>query len=94
MAKLTWSPRSLNDLEIIFEYIKPDSEENARNFIKQLITSTVDITEFPFSGRAVPEFKEHSIREKLYKNYRIIYRISKNEVEVLTVLHQSRRLNK
>ena len=92
MAKLTWSPRSLSDLEIIYEYIKHDSEENASNFIKQLITSTIDITEFPFAGRTVPEFKENRIREKSHKSYRIIYRISTDEVEVLTVLHQSRRL--
>lgn len=92
MAKLSWSPRSLSDLELIYKYIKLDSEENASNFIKQLITSTIDITEFPFSGRTVPEFKENRIREKLYKNYRIIYRISRDEVEVVTVLHQSRRL--
>ncbi|MBD8497251.1 type II toxin-antitoxin system RelE/ParE family toxin [Paenibacillus arenosi] len=94
MAKLTWSPRSLSDLELIYEYIKLDSEENASYFIKQLITSTIDITEFPFSGRMVAEFKENRIREKIYKNYRIIYRISTDEVEVVTVLHQSRRLTK
>ncbi|MNH83715.1 Plasmid stabilization system protein [compost metagenome] len=63
MAKLTWSPRSLNDLEIIHEYIKQDSEENAGDFIRQLITATVDITEFPLAGRKVPEYKEHRIRE-------------------------------
>ncbi|GJM82535.1 hypothetical protein HMSSN139_50310 [Paenibacillus sp. HMSSN-139] len=51
MAKLTWSPRSLNDLEILHEYIKQDSEENAGDFIRQLITATVDITKFPLAGR-------------------------------------------
>ncbi|MDU2242708.1 MAG: type II toxin-antitoxin system RelE/ParE family toxin [Paenibacillus sp.] len=94
MAKLTWSPRSLNDLEILHEYIKQDSEENAGDFIRQLITATVDITKFPLAGRKVPEYKEHRIREKLYKNYRIIYRINTDGIAVLTVLHQTRRLHK
>lgn len=40
MAKLIWSPRSLNDLEVIFNYIKPDSIDNASNFIKQIIEMT------------------------------------------------------
>jgi toxin ParE1/3/4 len=94
MVKLIWSPRSLKDLEIIFDYIKPDSLENARNFIEQLIEVTLTVTEFPFAGRAVPEFKESRYREKLYKNYRIIYRVDIELIEVVTILHQSRRLNK
>jgi toxin ParE1/3/4 len=94
MVKLIWSPRSLKDLEIIFDYIKPDSLENARNFIEQLIEVTLTVTEFPFAGRVVPEFKESRYREKLYKNYRIIYRVDMELIEVVTILHQSRRLNK
>ncbi|TVX96241.1 hypothetical protein FPZ45_21265 [Cohnella terricola] len=34
------------------------------------------------------------IREKLYKSYRIIYRIQTEQIEVVTFLHQSRRLIK
>ena len=71
MAKLIWSPKSLNDLEIIFDYIKPDSIDNARHFIKQLIDATISVGEFPLAGRVVPEQMDKKIREKLYKNYRI-----------------------
>ncbi|MCF6094751.1 type II toxin-antitoxin system RelE/ParE family toxin [Microaerobacter geothermalis] len=92
MAKLNWSPRSLNDLEIIFDYIKSDSVDNASNFIKQIIEVTLTVPEFPYAGRVVPEFKDSRLREKLYKNYRIIYRVETELIEVVTILHQSKRL--
>jgi toxin ParE1/3/4 len=40
----------------------------------------------------VPEADEETIRELLYQNYRIIYRIKGEQVEVLTVIQGSRDL--
>jgi toxin ParE1/3/4 len=93
MAQLIWSPRSLTDLEIIYEYIGLDSRENAHRFINDLIQEIIKIPEFPMSGRVVPEFKDLKTREKIYKSYRLIYRIQKEQVELITILHQARRLN-
>jgi addiction module RelE/StbE family toxin len=94
MAQLIWSPRSLTDLEIIYNFIQQDSNENARKFIEELIREAIKIPEFPLAGRVVPEFNNRKTREKIYKNYRIIYRIQANNVELITILHQARRLNK
>lgn len=94
MAQLIWSPRSLTDLEIIHDYIQQDSRGNARKFINEIIRTTVNIPEYPLAGRIVPEFKDGRTREKIYKNYRIIYRIHAESVELITILHQARRLNK
>lgn len=58
MVKLIWSPRALKDLEIIYEYINPDSIDNARYFIQQLLTSATEITEFPFSGRYITSIEK------------------------------------
>ncbi|MCD9023462.1 type II toxin-antitoxin system RelE/ParE family toxin [Cohnella silvisoli] len=92
MVELIWSPRSLKDLELIFEYIKQDSIEMARAFVNELIQTATTIPEFPYSGRLVPEFNRDNIREKIYQSYRIIYRIRGQEVELITCLHQARRL--
>lgn len=50
------------------------------------------MSEFPYAGRAVPEFNNSRYREKIYKNYRIIYRIETDIIEIVTILHQSKRL--
>ncbi len=92
MAQLIWAPKALQDLELIFEYIQLDSPDNARSFIRQLIEEAAQITEFPLAGRKVTEYKDKKVREKLYRNYRIIYRIREVHIEIVTIVHQSRRI--
>lgn len=48
---------------------------------------------FPESDRIVPEINEPSIRELLYGNYRIIYRVRETLVEILTIYHSARLLD-
>lgn len=94
MDELIWSPRALKDIELIYEYIKLDSIEAARAFVNELILETLIIPEFPYKGRLVPELNKDQIREKIFKSYRIIYRISNSKIELVTFLYQSRRLIK
>jgi toxin ParE1/3/4 len=47
---------------------------------------------FPELGAIVPETGENSIRELIEHPYRIIYRVSADEVEVLAVIHSARQL--
>lgn len=92
MVKLTWSPKSLIEIEEIFEYIAVDSREHAQITIKNIIETVLTILDFPSSGRIVPEFRNNSVREKFYKSYRIIYRFRNEEVEVITIHHNARQL--
>ena len=92
MVKLEWSPKSLMEIEEIFEYIAEDSREYASVFVRKLIEATTSIAEFPLIGRVVPEFKDPIIRERIYKNYRIIYRFNNNKVEIVTIFHNARNL--
>lgn len=41
----------------------------------------------PKSGRVVPEIGDEQFRELIYGNYRILYRIEKKQVSILTVRH-------
>jgi len=69
------------------------SQYYATNFVNKII-DTVDILKiFPESGRIVPEYNNPAMREILYKNYRIIYRISGNVIEIITVYHGSSLLD-
>lgn len=67
MAELRWSKLAISDLDDIITYISRDSEENAR------LIETTSI--FPYSGKVVPELNNDQIREKVFHNIRIIYRI-------------------
>jgi toxin ParE1/3/4 len=88
--KLVWTDPSVEDLRSIRDYIARDSEYYAATVIEQLILAAERLVEFPRLGRAVPEAQDESIRELLHENYRIIYRIIDERIEILTVVHASR----
>ncbi len=93
MVKLRWTQQALDDIEVITDYIAKDSSFYAKMFAKKVFDSVDRIEIFPESGRIVPEINCNNIREILLGNYRIIYRIKTNVIEIITVYHSSRLLN-
>ena len=45
------------------------------------------LAEFPSSGRIVPEFGNRTMREVLWRSYRLVYRLADSNVEIVTVFH-------
>jgi plasmid stabilization system protein ParE len=45
-------------------------------------------------GRQVPEVEHESLRELIVENYRVIYQLREEEIEVITVLHSRQDLRK
>jgi toxin ParE1/3/4 len=62
--------------------------------VQKIIDVTRNLSNFPFSGRTVPELAEDTIREKLAYSYRIIYRIQGDTVTIAAVIHGKRLLDK
>ena len=90
--RVVWSPRALADVEAIAAYIASDSPSYASAVVRRIITSTRTLSDFPMSGRKVPEFDEESIRELIAYSYRIIYAVDKDEVIIAAVIHGRRML--
>jgi toxin ParE1/3/4 len=90
--KIRWTHPALGSLRNLHDYIAKDSEVYASNFIQRIILAAEKLTDFPRLGRVVPEADEETIRELLYQNYRIIYRIKGDLIEILTVIHGRRDL--
>ena len=83
--KLLWTHEALERIVEIEKYIAKDSPVRAKEFIIQLIKRAQSIQNNPRRGRIVPEFSLVDLRELIYKNYRIVYRIRKDTIEILTV---------
>lgn len=92
MSQVEWSNLGLDDLDEITRYISKGSPHFARDFAERIFDRTDKLSEFPLSGRAVPEAKDRSIREVIVQHYRVIYRVEPNRVLVLAVMHGSRDL--
>ena len=91
MAKIIWSPTAIEDIKLIHAYIARDSVNQANLFIDKIIGSVEKLSQFPYSGRMIPEISEESAREIIFGSYRIMYRIkSKNELWITGVIHGAR----
>ena len=92
MVQIEWTERSLEDLHEIHEYIARDSKSYANLFIKKIYNTVQKLKDFPNMGRIVPEGHNPSVREVVFQNYRIVYRIIDEIIEIITVFHGSRLL--
>ena len=88
--KVVWSDRALKTLAAIHARISNDSEERADRVIDRLLKRGDQLAAFPRSGRIVERFSRPNIREVVDSPYRIIYRVKKQEVEVIEVFHSAR----
>ena len=92
--KLTWTNESLIRLIEIEDYISEDSPQRALNFVNQIIHKAESLKKYPRKGRIVPEFSIPEIRELIYKNYRIVYIIRKESLEILTVFESHKLIQR
>ena len=92
--KIIWSPRSISNLESVFEYISRDSHVYASHFVDRIISVIEKIPDFPESGRVVPEYNDSDIREKIFGNYRIVYRLREEIIEIAAIVNAAQLLTK
>jgi addiction module RelE/StbE family toxin len=90
--KIEWTQPAVLDLEHIGDYISRDSEHYAARFIEKIIEAVEGLEKLPKMGRSVPEAEGQNIREVLFQNYRIIYRVEPDRILVLTIIHGARDL--
>ena len=88
--KIIWTKESFKRLAEIEDFIAKDSPDRAKKFVDKLIARGESLVNFPNKGRIVPEFSVPEIREIIEQNYRIVYRITKTRIEILTVFEGHR----
>lgn len=93
MAEIRWTLQAANDLEAAVEYIAADSPPYAQLLAIDVLKAVERLAVLPRSGRVVPEYGSPSIREIILGNYRIIYRVRRDLIEILTVYHGARILD-
>jgi len=91
--KIRWSPHAVANFENICKYIAKDSIYYSAITAKKINEIVKSIGKFPKSGRIVPEYNEQDLREKIYKSYRIIYRIKDDFIEIVAIYHSAQLLN-
>lgn len=91
-VKVLWSANAAEHLDAIFQYIASDSAVYALKTVDEITRRSEQIAQHPLSGRIVPEYNLAQIREVLYRDYRIIYYIKPEQIEVVAVIRSRMHL--
>jgi len=90
--KIVWSPLAIDRASEIAEYISLDNPTAATIWIERVFEKVKTGSSSPEIGRKVPETNRREIRELIFGNYRIIYRIEKSKISILTIRHSKQIL--
>ena len=94
MASVRLTEQAQKELDAIVEYYERVGAENfAVVFEAKVIEKARMLERFPRMGRMVPEIGDEAMREVIYRQYRIVYIVDRDdeEVEVLTIFHSSQQ---
>jgi toxin ParE1/3/4 len=62
MVEITWSKRSIKDIDEIADFIAIDSLQYAREYVELFFEKVKVLAHYPLIGRPVPEWGLSSIR--------------------------------
>ena len=85
--KIIWSPLAIDRVSEIAAYIAQENPTAAEKWVDTVFRKVGDLQNFPESGRVAPETENKAVRELIYGNYRLIYRLEEKRISVLTVRH-------
>jgi toxin ParE1/3/4 len=85
--KIVWSPLAIERASEIAEYIAQDKPSAAEKWINTVFSKVEKLKSAPEIGRILPELGNDQFRELIYGNYRIVYRIEKKQISILTIRH-------
>ena len=91
-VNLIWSLVAQEDLKGVIDYIRHENPVAAENISRAIVERTELLASFPEMGRIVPERADPQIRELVYQNYRIIYRLrpTGHILEIIRIWHGAR----
>lgn len=93
MAKIVWTPKALDDLESLLDYISKDAPAAARRFAQKLVSHVEMLGRHPLLGGFVAEDPERVYRELRQGNYRVLYRTDGRMVYIVAIHHAARLLD-
>jgi len=90
--KIIWTREALGNILEIENNISGDNSSKAIEFTDLLIIKCEYLIDNPDIGRKIPELSDPSIREIIYKYYRIVHRHIDEEIQILTIFEGHRLL--
>jgi len=89
---VTWTETAAAQLQAIRDYLARSSPGYAQALTGRIVARTETLDSQPLLGAKVPEYGDPDVREVFEHPYRILYRVVGPDVQVIGVIHSSRRL--
>jgi len=86
-VNVQWTATAIEHLRSIHSYIAQSSPRYVQRIVDRLTRRSQEISEFPLSGRIVPEAEAKHIREVMEGPYRLIYYIKSDQIDILAAIH-------
>ncbi len=87
-----WTDQAYLRLAEIEDFIARDNPRAAARMGERIIERGEALADQPYRGRPLPELPGAELREIIVGNYRVVYRLREDHVEVLTVFEGHRLL--
>ena len=84
-----WRPRARRRLQTIYDHIEEDNPAAADFVFEALIAAAASLPDHPYVYR---EGRKPNTREMVVMpNYIIVYRVKRDRIQIVNVLHERRR---
>ena len=90
--RVVWTEAAWADLEQSADFIARDSVSYAAALVREVRDAARSLSRWAERGRMVPELGDPRIRELIVRNYRLIYRVSRETCEIVGFVHGARDL--
>ena len=88
-----WTEKAIEQLTAIHNYHAQISPQYATRLVDLITKRSQQIGTFPNSGRILPEINLEQVREVIETNYRIIYYVGLDRIDVLAIVHGAKDLS-
>ncbi len=88
-----WTDTAQETLKQIHDYIARETKYYANRVAAEIIRTSKELANFPNKGRQVPEANRNEIREVFIYSYRMIYKVTQNDIQILRILHQHQNID-
>lgn len=90
--EVIFTDRFLYRLKECTDYIALDHVSTAIQWASGVFEQCQKLSDQPKMGRVVPEFRLLEIREVIHGNYRLVYELKSNQIDMLTIWHTRQML--
>jgi toxin ParE1/3/4 len=85
--EIIWRKRASDELELIYNYIKSKSPQNAIIVFNSIYDLAISLPNFPFKFPIEPIINVEKVRYAVIWSYKIIYSIEQKNIVILRVFN-------